>query len=503
MQRPFLLVALASVAAAACSASNPATPVPGTPASQRVTGGPIRPAGTHGRTTFAIGDEGGTFTFPPYATFSGTGSYTANDAPSGAMLQITNSGAINVLGVPISAAGTAVLFVEAQVSEASYVTFRNVNKTMTLKSTKFTNGASFSIAVYLWNQLIESYSAGTATADKLTFQTPFSGLTMYYYTPIAIEVVKSSGASPSPSPTPSASPTPYPQTLYAAYHDPTYGGLYSFDGDDFGSAPTNFNPISDAYALGVDDSQNVYVTSSNPAMLGEYYPGGSLEYTYSNDVQSPTSVAVDAGSNPNIDVANGSGTSGADQLLGFAQGVNQASPYHDPNLLSIQGVTLDAVGNAYIGGTSVQNTPQVDLMAASGGFTNLGLQLTSTPNALTLDQNGNLLVTQSTGVAVFEPGDTSPSSVLGSQQPAALAFGNGGNWLYVAYNSYGCYRSCVNVYAYPAGTLLGQYSLSGTSGYFGVAIAPRVPLFNPNHARRKHVHFRDWTDFRGRVRHAP
>ncbi|MGB8908113.1 MAG: hypothetical protein WCC84_05150 [Candidatus Cybelea sp.] len=129
------------------------------------------------------------------------------------------------------------------------------------------------------------------------------------------------------------------------------------------------------------------------------------------------------------------------------------------------------------------------------------LQLSSAPTGITLDQAGNLLVTQSDGVAVFAPGQTSPTSWIGyGLQPFGLAFGNNGNWLYVVANGYPCYFSCVNVYSYPAGSRIGQYSLPGSSSYFGIALSPRVPLFSPSAMRHRHPHFRYWTDLRRGVR---
>jgi hypothetical protein len=524
MQRSFLLIVLVSLGMAACSTSNSTLPTAMLPsavvwksqASTPIVSRSMRHDAGKGykRVTVTINRAGGTFTFPSDGGFNGVGSYPANNAPAGAKLQITNSDLDNVLGVPLSVSGSPILFFEAQISGASQVTFQNVADTMTLTSTKLRASMTYGIAAYLWNQEIESYTAGSPSNQTLTFQTPLSGLSMAYYTPFAFELVVSPSTTPTPSPTPSPTPTPtptpmptptptpnptptptptpYPQTLYAAYNDPYYGGVYSFDGDKFGSAPNGFNAMPSAFALGIDDPQNLYVSSSNPAVVNEYYAAGG-EFTYSNDIANPTAVAVDAGSNPAINVGNGSGVSGY-QLLMFPQGVNQAAPLTDPNLSSVQSVTVDAAGNTYVGGVSNQNAPEVDLFAGSA-FLNLGLQLNGTPTGLALDQAGNLVVAEGGGVAVFSPGQTSPSSWINyGQQPFALAFGNAGNWLYVLYNTYPCYTSCINVYAYPAGTLLGQYSLSGGSGYFGVALSPRVPLFNPNAARRKHAHFRYWSN---------
>ena len=531
MKRTFLVLVLISLAGAACSSSNTIAQLPPQSAAPEQTVAPdAHRAGSqqYKRVTVAIKDPGSTYTFPTFGNFKGKGSYTKNDASANATLQITNSGPNNLLGVPVSATGAVQLYFEAQIAGAYEVTFQNVAKTMTLTSTTLKSTATYAISVYLWNKQIEYYTAGTPSNGTLTFQTPFSGLQMSYYTPIMIELLEvgSPTASPSPTPTPTMSPpptatpsppptptasppptptpspsptptaTPNPQTLYAAYNDPVYGGVYAFNGNQFGSGPTNFTSLPSAFAAGVDDLQNLYVSSSS-GYVQELYPGGGT-FTYDQSVAHPSSVAAYAGYNPAIDVANGSGISGYAQMLTFQQGVDQSTPSTDPNLISVAGVALDAAGNLYAGGTNNQNAPEVDLIASGGSPTNLGLQLAGTPTGLAVDQTGNLLVAQTNGIAVYAPGESTPVSWIGSygQTPFALAFGNAGNWLYVLYDGIPCYASCIDVYAYPAGTLLGQYGLNGSSEYYGVAISPRVPLFNPNAMRRKHPHFRYWTNVR-------
>ena len=249
----------------------------------------------------------------------------------------------------------------------------------------------------------------------------------------------------------------------------------------------------------MDDSQNLYASSTYPSVVDEYYSGGGT-FAYTNNVINPSGVAALAGSSPAIDVANG-GLSGYNELLTFQQGYNQSASFNDPNLATVQSVTVDAAGDTFVGGVSNQSSPEVDLVQGSYGPVNLGLQLSSAPTGITIDQAGNLLVTQSDGVAVFAPGQTSPTSWIGyGLQPFGLAFGNNGNWLYVVANGYPCYFSCVNVYSYPAGSRIGQYSLPGSSSYFGIALSPRVPLFSPSAMRHRHPHFRYWTDLRRGVR---
>ena len=238
MKRSFLLVLLIGVGAAACSASKsedvvPSIPVAALPASaipaeanpeqtilpgkrSAVSSRPVTRLGQGGyaQSTFTINSKGATFKFPTYDGLSGTGYYPANNAPpSGAKLQVTNSGSNNLIGVPPSATaqGTVVFYFEAQLSGAAYqVTFHSSTKTMQLRSTQLQSTATYAVAAYLWNKELEYYNVGSPSNGLLVFPNPFSGLTMSYYTPIAFELLVVSNATPTPSPTPTPQPTPTP-----------------------------------------------------------------------------------------------------------------------------------------------------------------------------------------------------------------------------------------------------------------------------------------------------
>lgn len=234
----FLIVIVASIGAAACGGSNPGVPIPAIPRAENAGTATLAPIPwkperwilgseklrhllAYGQQTFTIKTSGSSFKFPSWGGFSGTGYYTRNNAPSGASLQITNSGNSNVLGVPVYGVGTVVLYFEAQLVAGSSVTFKSASKTMQLTSPQLQTGASYWIAVYLWNQLIESYSAGVASNGTLTFQTPLNKVALTYNTPIGAELSIVATPTPSPSPTPTPTPTPQPTPTPTPLPTPT------------------------------------------------------------------------------------------------------------------------------------------------------------------------------------------------------------------------------------------------------------------------------------------
>jgi outer membrane protein assembly factor BamB len=144
-------------------------------------------------TTVAISPHGSNFALPHYAGFNGTATYNANNA-SVARLKLANSGTNNPLGAPTPTEGTPVLYLEASISVAAGtppgVTFESGSNMMTLKSAEFLPGGDFEIDAYDGSHKVESYAAGTPAKRTLTFQTPFSGLSIYSGRPLTIEVVR-------------------------------------------------------------------------------------------------------------------------------------------------------------------------------------------------------------------------------------------------------------------------------------------------------------------------
>jgi hypothetical protein len=75
--------------------------------------------------TFRIKSAGGKFKIPSFDGFKGNGLYETNNAPHTAKLTLTNSGTTNPLGAPTPAYGSPVLYMEASLKGALYVTFQN------------------------------------------------------------------------------------------------------------------------------------------------------------------------------------------------------------------------------------------------------------------------------------------------------------------------------------------------------------------------------------------
>ena len=125
--------------------------------------------------------------------------YTSNDVTSGATITVANSGANNLLNAPTPPNATPVLYIEASISGASEVTFSSSSQTMTLDSPTFQAGANYEVLAYEGSQQESSVTA-TLKRKKLTFQTPFSNVTIPASSSLAIEVVQLSSATPTPSP---------------------------------------------------------------------------------------------------------------------------------------------------------------------------------------------------------------------------------------------------------------------------------------------------------------
>lgn len=439
--------------------------------------------------TFTIKSAGGAFTIPSYGGFSGSGSYNPNNAPQGAQLTLTNSGTHNVLGAPTPSYGTPILYLEASLKGASSVTFKSGANTVTIVSKSLENGTTYDIVSYAGSGQVQSYSAGTAKKGQLTFQTPLSALSLYSGTPITVELV-----------------VPASQSLLVPCQDcgSSDGAVEFYNGNAPGGV-TNSLGAHYAASVALDDVNNLYVggeASSGSEYISEYYnAGGSFTYTNnlpSEDVSVP-GIGPLAGSSPAFDAVTGVGTNYGYEYLTFPQqGLNQSSGYDDPNLGLMYGIAVDALSNAYVSGQNYSGGYEVDFLETNVGAFNLGLQLSGPPYGLALDSQGNLLVAEFTGVAVFPPGQTAPSRIYDAHKGSfSVAFGNGGDWLYVGNVKTPSYS--VEVNAYPQGKTLWTDSLPPGTGR-QIAIEPRLPLFNPDFYRRMHPRFKYWTDFvRGRV----
>lgn len=150
-------------------------------------------------TTVPLSGTGGSFPLPQFAHFRGNATYTSNDATSAATMTVVNSGVNNLANAPAPPNATPVLYIEASINNAAEVTFSSSSLTMTLNSPTFQAGANYEVLAYEGSQQ-ESSATATLKRKKLTFQTPFSNVTIPASSTLAIEVVQLSSATPTPSP---------------------------------------------------------------------------------------------------------------------------------------------------------------------------------------------------------------------------------------------------------------------------------------------------------------
>lgn len=283
-----------------------------------------------------------------------------------------------------------------------------------------------------------------------------------------------------------AATKPGSQLLVLTCADCDNGTVYFYRGNHPGG-PIKSMLVDNAFAVAVDDSQNLYVSGggrNSPTLITEEYTlGGSFEYH--DMVNNPTNVAPLAGSAPGFYVANG-----PQELVFPTPGIDQSQVVQDSNFGNILTTAADSVGDVYIGGTTPNGAFEVDLIMPNETPVKLPLKLTGLPVALELDKRGNLIVDERTiGVAVFAPGRSSPihwfDNAVG-QHPVSAVLGGLGERLYVLDNA------TVYAYAYPTGTLQWEYSVphSLSCCTAQIAIDPRFPLFNPGAANG-----RSWTDF--------
>jgi outer membrane protein assembly factor BamB len=185
--RSLSLALLVSIGMVGCASNAGMSGISGIPPPSGLQGS--RPSQRSSSTTVTISASGGSFALPQYGGFRGTVTYNANNAASGATLTLTNSGTNNLLGAPLPTTGTPVLYLEASIGAASRVAFESGSNAMSLKSEQFLNGGDFEIDAYEGSKEVASYAAGTPTNRTLTFQTPFSGLSIHSGHPLTVEVV--------------------------------------------------------------------------------------------------------------------------------------------------------------------------------------------------------------------------------------------------------------------------------------------------------------------------
>jgi hypothetical protein len=274
------------------------------------------------------------------------------------------------------------------------------------------------------------------------------------------------------------------------------GRVYYYDADRL-SGPRMNIPVENAFALGIDDDNDLYVSGGGnrgyPVTITEILPDRDT-IIYSDQIVDPVNVVPMSGANPPFYVAN---YHSPEEL--FFPGKNRDRPhgYDDPNLGNIGDIAVDANGNAYVGGMNGKQQPEIDVIPKGGRPANLHLHLVAQIYALNLDTHGNLVAAESNvGVAVFHP--TKPRPFLWFDRttpkiethPVSITFGDGGERVYIMDDQY------IKVYDYVTGQSLWQYQIkhSLVCCTAQVTIEPRLPLFDPNAYSRTHPGYVYWTD---------
>jgi hypothetical protein len=270
------------------------------------------------------------------------------------------------------------------------------------------------------------------------------------------------------------------------------GALDFYDALQSGSAIKSL-PFSTAYAVAVDDQQDIYVSwggGSHAASVVELIPN-KKRFTYTHGIYwDPLNVAPFAGNDPPF-----------------------ATTEYGSKMVIVP-TTEIAVGNRILrwqylhrsgrrrrrrqrilGWFGNHKNYEVDLITPNQKITNLGLQLDHRADALLIDEQGNLLVSEyHKGDALFAPGEMTPTRWFddtGVGKPDSIAFGGNGDRLYVLDGP------TIRVYDYPSGRgVLWQDSVNHglECCQAQIAINPRPPLFDPTSYRATRPAFRYWTD---------
>jgi hypothetical protein len=275
------------------------------------------------------------------------------------------------------------------------------------------------------------------------------------------------------------------------------GRVYFYDADKVGARPKKSIAIENAFAIGIDDENDLYVSGGGnhrlPVIITELVAAGG-KFVYSDDVYDPVNVVPQQGASPPFYVAN---YREPQELYFPTNGVNSAEAYDDPYLSDIGAIAIDAAGDVYVGGMSTKDKPEIDFIPHGGNAINLKLHVVAQIYALNLDTNGNLVVAESNvGVAVFSPTKRDPilwfdrSTKYDETHPVSVSFGDGGEHIYIMDDDF------VRVYDYVTKQSLGVYIIphSLVCCTAQVTIQPRVPLFDPSTYARAHPRHAYWTD---------
>jgi hypothetical protein len=262
------------------------------------------------------------------------------------------------------------------------------------------------------------------------------------------------------------------QQLFVSSYRLNYVSIYCVVGNRHNQAPIGeiTDGINGPEGAVTDAKGNLYVTNTGGNSVTEYAAGTtSPSFTYSQELSAPAGVAVDA--KQNVYVSNlGSGA-----VTVFPQGVNTPSSQLTGIPFPID-VALDTKGNLYVTSytTSFSNGIILEYAAGSTQGTNLGVTVDG-PGGITLDKAGDIVTADQRlpGVLVFPPGKTIASKTFAQtmNDPISVRFNRAESRVFVGDSI----ENDVNVYSYPAGTLVDTIT-DGVDGPEGVALYPAPPL---------------------------
>jgi hypothetical protein len=294
---------------------------------------------------------------------------------------------------------------------------------------------------------------------------------------------------PTPTPTPSPSPTPVPTppagTVYVGILNQSPNSVTLFDAQSFAQTGQITQGIAAPRGLAFDSAGNLYVSSNTGSgVVNVYSPGQTTPSTTYAQGLGPIPWGVAVANDGTLFVVNDYEPT---NVVVYPPGsTTPSATLTDPNFASPYAVAVDSSGNAYVTFGSNSGAQQIDeFFAGSTTPVTLGMSLAGQPLGITVDASGDLVVAEQSDIAVFPPGATSPSQVIGSGQFAevsGIALDATQSFLYAGDLPNGR----VLVFTYPAGSLISTFSVGSNVYPFSLVLSPTPSLGPPWSGMRWH-----------------